>query len=43
MEYAFDIYNKDKNKQEKIIWEALEKAQISDMIKKLEKGLDTEV
>ena len=43
MEYAFSIYNEVKDNQEKIIWAALEKAQISDMVKKLEKGLDTEV
>ena len=52
MEYAFDdSENKVGNEnfhslqveQEKQIWQALEKAQISEMIKKLEKWLDTEV
>ncbi len=41
LEYAFDGENIE-NKEEKI-WEALEKAQIVDMIEKLEKWLDTEV
>ena len=42
LEYAFleELSNKEK---EKIIRDALEKAQIADMIRKLPKGLDTEV
>jgi len=35
--------DEDKNNKEKLMWEALEKAQIADMVRKLEKGLDTEV
>ena len=41
MEYAFDKNNKES--RDKKIWKALKKAQISEMVKKLEKGLDTEV
>ncbi len=41
LEYAFDDKNIE-NKEEKI-WDALEKAQIVDMIENLEKGLDIEV
>jgi len=40
MEYAFD---EDIKNKEKLIWEALEKAQISEMVQKLEHWLDTEV
>ena len=42
LEYAFD---KDlpTEEKEKIIWEALEKAQIADMIRQLDKQLDTEI
>jgi len=42
MEYAFSEDGETRDK-EKLIWEALEKSQVSDMVKKLEKGLDTEV
>jgi len=40
LEYAFDEEIENK---EKLMWEALEKAQIADMVRKLEEGLDTEV
>ena len=49
MEYAFEtpplglLLTGEGNNKENQIWEALEKAQISDMVKKLEKWLDTEV
>ena len=46
LEYAFahphPLPSKEGSKESKI-WEALKKAQISEMVKKLEKGLDTEV
>ena len=41
LEYAFDKNNIETT--DKRIWEALKKAQIADMVKNLEKGLDTEV
>ena len=42
LEYAFNK-NLSAEEKEKIIWEALEKAQIADMVRQLDKQLDTEI
>lgn len=44
LEYWFsEDYKKSKKEKEKIIWEVLKKSEISDMVKSLEKWLDTEI
>jgi len=42
LEYAFDK-DLSAEEKEKIIWEALEKAQVADMVRQLDKQLDTEI